>query len=117
MTRCHYEPPEDCIAPLHSTDTHCQGRWKFTFDVFHLHPCTILTRESIGGMDWYTAKVEVTEKDTTESKLHLVEYMQRSAIKFVDKPYSRDQYAHGVFRKEIGLPDGILPHQWMDINT
>jgi len=116
MTRCHFEPPENCVSPKHSTDIHCQSRWKLTFDVLHLYSCTILSRESIGGIDWYTAQVEVTLKETSEITLHLVEYMTRDAIRFVDRPYSKDQYAYGVFRQVIGLPDGIMPMHWMDLN-
>lgn len=116
MTRCHFEPPENCIPPKHSTDIHCQSRWKLTFDPLQLHNCTILSRESIGGIDWYTAQVEVTLEGKIEITLHLVEYMTRDAIRFVDRPYSKDQYAHGVFRQVIGLPDGIMPMHWMDLN-
>ena len=92
-------------------------RWKLKFDNSQVHPCTILSRTNINGMDWYTAQVEVTttvEKDTI-THVHIVEYMPRYAVLFVDKPYSKDQYAYGTFRKEIGLPDGILPKHWMDL--
>ena len=117
MTRCHLEPPDECTASDEkaTNDVECRARWKVTFDAIHLYPCTILSREHIQGMDWYTAQVNIPTKPTTARVR--VEYMQRSAIKFVDRPYSRDQYAHGVFRQEIGLPDGILPPHWMDLSV
>ncbi|KAL7537712.1 hypothetical protein ACHAXR_010407 [Thalassiosira sp. AJA248-18] len=122
MTRCRYKPRENCGSGTQSTDYHCQARWELTYDALQLHPCTILSRDTLEGRDWYTAKVEVpstkeevSSKRETEISLHLVQYMPRSAIIFVDSPYSRDQYAYGVFRQNVGLPDGILPPQWMDL--
>lgn len=121
MTRCHFKPPESCLSfthihPTHSTELHCRSRWELTFDALQLHPCTILARETIRGMDWYTAQVVETAKGESESTLHLVEYMTRDAIVFVDQPYSKDQYARGVFRHPIGLPNGIMPSQWLDLD-
>jgi hypothetical protein len=69
-------------------------------------------------MDWYTALVvggsRWGEKDE-EKKTHIVEYMPRTAVVFADRPYARDQYARGVFRREVGLPDGLMPPHWMDL--
>jgi len=113
MTRCQFEPPDECT---HNSNADCQSRWTLTFEALQLHPCTILSRQTIGGTDWYTAQIEVPLKESTGVTLHLVEYMPRSAIRFVDRPYSRDQYARGVFRQVIGLSDGILPSHWMDLN-
>jgi hypothetical protein len=36
----------------------------------------------------------------------------RSAIHFVDKPYTTDFHLEGVFRHEIGIPDEIFPKRW-----
>jgi len=116
MTRCRFEPPEDCVSPTQSSDVHCQSRWKLSFDSLQVHPCTVLSRSTIADMDWYTAQVAVPSKETNEITLHLVEYMSRSAILFIERPYSRDQYAHGTFREVIQLPDGIIPSHWMDLN-
>jgi len=104
-------------------------RWTLKYDDMHIFPCTIQTRTSINNMDWYTALVEVattlettTEDDnkkkkttTTMTRYHHVEYMPRYAILFVDRPYTKDQYAKNTFRHEIGLPDGILPEHWLDL--
>mmetsp|Transcript_14974 Transcript_14974/g.31748 ORF Transcript_14974/g.31748 Transcript_14974/m.31748 type:complete len:735 (-) Transcript_14974:69-2273(-) len=116
MTRCQYDPPEaeECTKSSAALGLHCQSRWTVSFDAQHIYPCTILTRTSIQGTDWYSAKVEVPVKNKNEVQLHLVEYMTRDAVRFVDKPYSRDQYSYGVFRKEIGLPEGIMPEHWLD---
>ena len=115
MTRCLFEPSENCVAPSQSTDFQCQSRWTLTFEVLNQYPCTILSREHIGGTDWYSAVIEVPSEET-DITLHLVEYLPRYAIRFVDRPYSRDQYSRGVFRHAIGLPDGILPPQWLDLD-
>lgn len=136
-TRCLFEPPEKCRLHLGSRSAaalqfgierwkranyHCQSRWRLTFDAHQLHPCTILSRESIGGTDWYTAIVESNtalidnrEKGRAEGTRHLVEFVPRYAIRFVDRPYAKDQYARGVFRHPIGLPDGMMPSHWMDL--
>ena len=137
MTRCYFEPPELCTdgagtlavplgsagdaAALTARDTvyHCRSRWRLTFDPRQLHPCTLLSRESVEGRDWYVAQVEVpapSERRGESPTLHRVEYMTREALRFVDRPYSLDQYARGVFRQEIGLPDSLLPSHWMDLN-
>jgi len=104
-------------------------RWTLKYDDMHIFPCKIQTRTSINDMDWYTALVEVattsettTDDDdkkkkttTTTTRYHRVEYMPRYAILFVDKPYTKDQYAQNTFRHEIGLPDGIMPEYWLDL--
>ncbi|KAL3757800.1 hypothetical protein ACHAWU_009266 [Discostella pseudostelligera] len=33
------------------------------------------------------------------------------------RPYSKDHFAYGTFRQVIGLPDGLLPPHWMDLNS
>jgi len=121
-TLCRFKIPKDCISfthihPAHSTELHCQSRWRVTYDEKDLFPCTVLSRENIEGMDWYSAQVvEAPKKRKEDSTYHLVEYMTRDAIMFVDRPYSKDQYARGVFRQAIGLPDGIMPSHWLDLD-
>ena len=111
MTICRFEPPEEeCV--VQENDDPCLSRWVNEFNEVHIYPCTILSRQSMGGMDWYTARLEVSE-----TSIHLVEYMPRYALLFSDRPYSKDQYAFGTFRQYIGLPDGIMPPQWMDLNS
>ena len=68
-----------------------------------------------------TTKADDATTKTTEKKKerittqHLVEYIPRYAIIFMDKSYTMDQYAVGTFRKEIGLPDEMIPQHWMDM--
>jgi len=116
MTVCDFDPPEECAVD--TEDGHCHSRWKKTIDAKLSFPCTVMSRVSIGGMDWYTALVvggsRWGEKDE-EKKTHIVEYMPRTAVVFADRPYARDQYARGVFRREVGLPDGLMPPHWMDL--
>ncbi|KAL7549285.1 hypothetical protein ACHAWF_012560 [Thalassiosira exigua] len=116
MTRCQFKPPESCVPPSQSTDSRCQSRWEPPVNPSNMYPCKILTREPIGQRDWYTAQIEVTSKETNEVTVYLVEYMPRHSIWFVDKPYAKDQYAFGTFRHSIGLPDGIMPEHWLDLN-
>jgi hypothetical protein len=116
MTRCLFEPPENCVAPSQSADFQCQSRWTLTFEVLNQYPCNILSREHIGGTDWYSAVIEVPSEETDDITRHVVEYLPRYAIRFADRPYSRDQYSRGVFRHAIGLPDGIVPPQWLDLD-
>ena len=134
MTRCLFEETQECTSANAFSDdsgsyhgrsatqltAKCQSRWTLTFNVSHLRPCTILSRQTIEGMDWYTAQVEVASKDknaNNEITYYLVTYMPRYAIRFVDKPYTRDQYAKGVFRHFIGLGDEIMPDHWMDLGA
>ena len=117
-TVCVFDPPEECTPPSSDgagvdSDIECQSRWTLTFGTEKV--CTILARETIEGMDWYTANVEVTSKVLKKITHHFVTYMPRYAIRLVDKPYSRDQYALETFRHVIGLDDGIFPSHWMDI--
>jgi hypothetical protein len=113
MTLCQFEPPEECPA-RYGIDGPCVSRWRNIHGEKHIYPCNVLSRQfdSSSGMDWYTAQVEVAETD-----IHLVEYMSRHAILFSDRPYSKDQYARGIFRQFIGLPDGVMPSHWMDLNS
>ncbi|KAL3778141.1 hypothetical protein ACHAW5_003149 [Stephanodiscus triporus] len=111
MTVCCFDPPEDCVASTKTSHGRCRSRWKKTYKALLVFPCTIMSRQSIGGMDWYSAL-----GGESEDKTHLVEYMPRTAVIFTDRPYTKDQYARGVFRHEVGLPDGMVPPHWMDLN-
>ena len=113
MTLCRFVPPEECPAQNDIGGT-CVSRWRNDYEEKHIYPCSILSCqfESSSGMDWYTAQIEIAE-----TGIHLVNYMQRHAILFSDRPYSKDQYAHGIFRHFIGVPDGLLPLHWMDLNS
>lgn len=143
-TMCQFEPPEKCRLYLGSqgamalgvgierwkrSNYHCQSTWKLTLDSLQLHPCTILSRESInddlyghqGESEWYTVLVESRtalidnrESGRAEGTRHLVEFVPRYAIRFAERPYSKDVYARGVFRQAIGLADGIYPRHWLD---
>ena len=107
MTRCFYAPQENCAAD----DPSCL-RWNLTIDIMKLHPCAILRRKCIDGVDWYDVRVEVPVADSDDAVHHRATYVPRYAIRFSETPYSG--YAHGVFRRSIGLPEGIMPTHWLD---
>lgn len=114
MTKCHFDPPENCSPSKESHDgIKCRSRWVLTFQELELHPCIIQSRQSFEGMDWYNATVEIG--GSANATRYLVEYVPRYAIKFVDRPYTRDQYAKGAFRQLIGLGDDLLPDHWKDL--
>ncbi|KAL7486370.1 hypothetical protein ACHAW6_011963 [Cyclotella cf. meneghiniana] len=138
MTTCFFVPPESCPEPSDkSKGVKCevQSNYIFGAKIDHLHACDILSRSSNGeGGHWYTARVEVTNNgrmnemltgkqkspdavaaSKSVSEYYLVDYMPRYAIRIVDKPYTRDQYRKGAFRHLIGIGDGMMPDEWMDL--
>ena len=81
-------------------------------------PCDIISRHSTkSNIHWYTAIVTLTtEKDGSKmNDLYLVKYLPRYAIRFVNKPYTKDQYGKGAFRQPIGITETMMPEQWMDL--
>jgi hypothetical protein len=54
------------------------------------------------------AKIQITRE-------HYVQRVPRSAILYVDKPYTSDAHHPNAFRHEIGIPDEIFPTAWKDM--
>lgn len=50
-----------------------------------------------------------------EGQRHKVYSVPPTVITLVGKPYSSDQHLPGVFRHEMGLPDGLYPEEWIDL--
>jgi hypothetical protein len=140
MTTCFFaEPPESsCVAPTDtSLGVKCivQSNFSSTSISGLLRPCEILSRhEGDNGSHWYTANVTVTgagnkdkQKDMPKKRAkasksppqiteyYLVEYLPRYAIRFADKPYTKDQYRKGAFRHPIEMGEGMMAEGWMDL--
>ena len=81
----------------------------------HDKPCDVISRSSTDGNDWYFARINITDSSSNEITRYHVEYLPRYAIRLVNRKYAKDQYLRGVFREVIGLPDGLFPDHWMDL--
>ncbi|KAL7468186.1 hypothetical protein ACHAXS_008404, partial [Conticribra weissflogii] len=61
-TMCLFNPPDECLPNSHNTANEraeCELRWKLTLNGERSFPCEILSRDSIDGKDWYSARIEV----------------------------------------------------------
>jgi len=109
ITTSWYNPEED--------DTNC------------MLPCVVLERHHHASFDeadrrdeiYYRVQlVERTDNvdvDYECTMLENVDYfitdVPRSAISFIDAPYSTDRYLENAFRREMGVPEGLYPPAWM----
>ena len=83
-------------------------------------PCDILARRKLDdGSFAYDVRIEYEEEDDEdeedEDEITITLYREglpRSAISFVDTPYSTDIHLESAFRHEIGIPDDIFPGVW-----
>ena len=98
--------------------THAEWTSKQQLVPNFLRPCRILEREN----SKYTVEIKNPWSSAVgaEGRIprgirHVVTKMPRSAIQFTDRRYSSDQHLPGVFRHEIGLPEGVFPSAWMDL--
>jgi hypothetical protein len=124
MMVCYFNPPKECAAVAPGDEGTkdggrriCRSHWKKTYDEQLLFPCTVTSCVSVGGKDWYTVSMlaGASQPEEVNGRTHVVEYVPRAALAFVDRPYSRDQYAWGAFCREVELPDGMMPLHWMDL--
>ena len=95
----------------------------------YLRPCNILSRKPLPTHPdthyRYSAQIlhhsphdNVENNDQTRIPLyenHIIEDMPRSKIIFQDMPYHTDPQLPNVFRKEIGLPEDMIPDVWKDL--
>uniref|UniRef100_A0A7S4IRJ2 Uncharacterized protein n=1 Tax=Odontella aurita TaxID=265563 RepID=A0A7S4IRJ2_9STRA len=101
---------------------------------YNYRPCDVIRRpdernDSKSSVrpanDFYEARVRVEaeeeddddegEGETTMTERTIVmSQIPRSAIFFVDRPYTTDQAMRGAFRHEIEIPDDIFPDVWKD---
>jgi hypothetical protein len=114
-TVCRFQPAKDVAEKCQENDEdnnidgYCRVRWTLTLDTLYDHPCDVISRSSIDRSDWYTVRM------TIEAKHYHVDYMPQYAIRLINKKYTKDHHARGVFREVIGLPEGLFPDHWMDL--
>ncbi|KAL7453808.1 hypothetical protein ACHAWC_007234 [Mediolabrus comicus] len=114
-TVCRFQPAKDVAEKCqendedNNVDGYCRVRWTLTLDTLYDHPCNVISRSSIDRSDWYTVRM------TIEAKHYHVDYMPQYAIRLINKKYTKDHHARGVFREVIGLPEGLFPDHWMDL--
>ena len=121
-TICSFDPPESCksLSDENSLNgVNCIVQSNYTVPATKFHHCEIISREGDeNGTNWYTANVTVAKNSPEKiqvTEYYLVKYLHRYAIRFVDRPYSKDQYKEGVFRYPIGMGDGMMPEQWLNL--
>lgn len=87
-----------------------------------LRPCNILDI-SFGQGDSFTVTAEMKNVPELaencfiqEGQFHIISNVPDSAMMFVDKPFTRAPYlGDNIFRHYIGLPEGVFPNAWMNI--
>jgi hypothetical protein len=84
----------------------------------YLRPCKIIGREP----DDQGYVVRMFNRDNMEedekiefTREHYARHVPRSAIVFIDKPYTSHVHHINAFRHEIGIPDDIFPTAWKDL--
>lgn len=91
-------------------------KWKMdrrTFDYRNLRPCNIMHREKDeNGQIMYTAMMRNSnsmreDEMIPKGEMHVVNYIPRNAIKFLDKMYSTDMHLPNAFRHEILLSEDL----------
>jgi len=78
------------------------------------YPCIVYSRHGDGT---YTVRIfkDVYDMDSEEVEsgkpIILTEYPEES-IRFVNRPYTSDNFLPQAFRHYIGIPDELFPEQW-----
>ena len=117
-TTCFFVPPNSCEPPLDpSLGFKCEVQSHYTGATTNLYEhfkfCEILSRHSTeDDVHWYTANITVTGNG---QEYYLVNYLPRYAVRFVNRPYTKDQYRVGSFRQHIGIEENMMPEQWLDL--
>lgn len=87
----------------------------------YLRPCKIIGREQDDQDDTkYVVRVFNRDNMHEEEKIqnareHYVQNVPRSAILYIDKPYTSPAHDVNAFRHEIGIPSDIFPTAWKDL--
>jgi hypothetical protein len=90
----------------------------------YLRPCKIIARQQhTGNSDdsFYVVRVynrsdmKDYQKIDSNKREYYVQHVPRSAIAFVDKPYTSPAHSINAFRHEIGIPDEMFPTAWKDL--
>mmetsp|Transcript_25300 Transcript_25300/g.50379 ORF Transcript_25300/g.50379 Transcript_25300/m.50379 type:complete len:634 (+) Transcript_25300:109-2010(+) len=101
-------------------------------DVNCMLPCVVLERhlhasfeddEDRAAGEHFYYKIQLVDRadnvdvDFECTMLENLDYfvtdVPRSAISFIDAPYSTDRYLENAFRQEMGVPKGLYPATWM----
>ena len=119
-------PYPNCIRTACYSEV-LKGNWTRTkSDYDYIRFCDIIDREFNDNNYWYTAKVFETEADNDDddddddsddekNTDNVVKYIPQRAV-FLTKDRYCDNYqlTHG-FRHAIGVPNGLYPKKWMDL--
>lgn len=86
-----------------------------------IRPCIILQRYEEDSRALYTVKMSPSDNAGVPRKCRLksvtlVNDMPVHAIRILDRPYTADMFLPKAFRREIGVPDGFYPVNWMKKN-
>jgi hypothetical protein len=76
--------------------------------------CRILTRHEIEGGFTYGVLLNVTDEEGYNIKYVERKEVPREAIRFFDRPYTKDLHLRSAFRHEIGIPEDMIPEAWRD---
>jgi hypothetical protein len=85
-------------------------------------PCEILDRyqDDKEGKTVYDVKVDIYDENDYlyRNRRYRWKYrrLPRSAIRYVNRPYSSDFQQLGVFRHLLGVPDDMLPDAWQNVH-
>lgn len=114
----------------HTGDVLTYAEFEFDPALFqpeNLRPCRVMERRDAADMhDVYTVEILNREHGRTTALVdrdriptgerHFVTGMPREALYFSDVVSSTDQHLPSAFRHEIGLPSGLYPSKWMDLD-
>ena len=79
-------------------------------------PCTVVSREveDVATASYtYTVEMMLLEGNS----VIVSNVVANQGLFLYDKAFSQDWHLAQAFRHPIGIPDGILPNQWMSVNT
>jgi len=109
--RCHYRLLDDETWEDHMD----KMKWDSLND--YGYPCNVVDRvEYEGDGMLYEVRITKMAKDRWDKyegeEDYVIEDVPRSAISFADVPYSTDMHMSVAFRREIGIPDEMVPAAW-----
>jgi len=80
----------------------------------NVQTCHILQRKYKKLGFEYKVALQFDKSGTFDPSLPYIDtHVPHSAISWVDKPFMSDMYLPNAFRHTIGLPDNLMPTQWM----
>lgn len=119
QTACFFAPLEDALATEVDEITTLEWSVHSSQTLSCLRPCTIVARAKSDGKDVYEAVLfpmgrysEPIECGELPDGGRHVSGLPATAIIIMDRPYTTDLHQKGVFRHEIGVPEGFFPEDW-----